>query len=700
MLCSADGDGMKNYYTTLYHTIKDKSLFQFSALNYPYQEHCVYTDCQPLLTFVLRFFPFTHNHIVGIMHFLMLFSFIITPNILYKIFKLHKVNSFTSFFSALAITLIIPQLDRIGGHFGLSYGCMIPLAIYLMCKYALYNHNKTLYQLAGFNSALFLVHPYFGLGTSIFSFLALLFNGINIKEARSLFKQLLPSVVGGLIPILFFTLFMKFTDHHTGRTTEPLGMESGVASWESVFAPTFGPFINFMERFVKVEHREWEGIAYVGFFPIIMVLLSILLFPFFAKKLKLQKICVILFVTGLLLLFFSFGSHIQILKGLKIEINALKQFRSLGRFAWFFYFVTPIFSVIFLHHLLGKIKMNQVKQITLLALPLLFFSFNLAEGRDYLKHRSENYLRAPNVFLKENLSPAEKELITELSKLDYNSILPVPYYCIGSEVYDRDGIETAYLAMLLSFHCEKPLFGGLLARTSVNEVKNVLDLFNEYKQHGIPEINNQENILVLKTHTEHLPSESRLIQRLKLHKTIGQTNVYLAKKTDFSIDLSKDTIAKTFELRSAQHVIDSAGIYFAQSLDKKPFITANIENFEKPMQTTKGKYHGDYVISFRYYYEKESSHALNINFIQVKMINGAEDWVLMRPMRQVTGFYEGYDIFEKNVSLDSAFAYNFMLQGPSKAQYHISHLMLRPATKTIKFKDGDGKLLINNFPIN
>lgn len=700
MLCSSDGDGMKNYYTTIYHSIKDRSLTEFSALNYPYKEHCVYTDCQPLLTFILKLLPFTHNYIVGIMHFLMLFSFIITPNILYGIFRLYNVNAFTGFFSALAMTLIIPQLDRIGGHFGLSYGCMIPISIYLMSKYAIEQKNRTLYQLSVFNCLLFLIHPYFGLGTSIFTFITLFFNGIKLKQLRSVFKQLLPSIIGGLIPILFFTLFMKLTDHHAGRTTEPLGMETGRASIESVFVPTFGPFIGFMQRFIKVENLEWEGIAYVGFFPIIMILLSLLALPFFIKKVEVKKIGLALFATGIVLLLFSFGSHLHLMKDLKIEINALKQFRSLGRFAWFFYFVTPIFSIIFLHQVLSRIKQEKIQQIALLILPLLFFSLNYLEGRHYLTNRSENYLKAPNIFLKENISPTERELIAEISKINYSSILPIPYYCIGSELYDRDGIETSYLSMLLSFHCEKPLFGGLLARTSVNEVKNVLDLFNEYKGHGIPEIPENENILVLKTHPEHLPSETRLISRLKVYKTIGGTSIYLAKKKDFFIDISNDTTKVIFETTKPQQEVDSAGIYFVNTLDRKPFINSKISDYEKLLQIPKQKYEGEYVISFRYYYEKETSHGLNINFIQAKVLQNSEDWVLIRPMRQATGFYEGYDLFEKNVTLDSAFAYNFLLQGPSLDHYHVSHVMLRPASMNVKYKDNEGKLYFNNFPVN
>jgi hypothetical protein len=691
---------MKNYYTFIYHTVKDPSLTEFSALNYPYREHCVYTDCQPLLTFIFRFLPFTHGHLVGIMHFLMLFAFIITPNILYSIFKLYNVNSFVSFFSAIAIALIMPQLDRIGGHFGLSYACMIPIAIYLMSKYAVGQKNKTLYQLLAFNCALFLIHPYFGLGTSIFTFLTLFMHGINIKNLRYVYKDILPSLVAGLGPIIFFALFMKLTDHHTGRTAEPLGIGSGIASVESVFVPTYGPFVEFMERLIKVEHREWEGISYVGLFPIMMMLVCLIIFPFFIKKVEIRKMGIILFLTGIFLLLFSFGLHIKILKVLHLEIAALKQFRSPGRFAWYFYFTAPIFSVIVLYHILKRIPKQALQKATLIVFPILFFSFNLIEGKHFLKIRSENYLKAPNVFLKENLSPTEKEMIAELSKLNYSAILPVPYYCVGSEVYDRDGIETSYLTMLLSYHCNKPIFGGLLARTSVNEVKNVLDLFNEYKDHpGIPEITDMETFLVLRTHPEHLPSEKRLISRLELYKKIGETSIYLAKKKDLCIDLSKDATPISFELKSEKEFIDTSGIYFVTRLGRKPFTRSKIADYENAWQIPKNKYNGEYIISFRYYYEKETSNGLDLNFIQAKILEKSEDWILMRPMRHVTGFYKGYDIFEKNMMLDPAFAYNILLQGPSKEYYHISHLMLRPANTNVKHKDEKGNVYLNNFPL-
>jgi hypothetical protein len=701
MLTSTEGDGMKNYYTFIYHTVKDHSLIEFSGLNYPYGEHCVYTDCQPLLTFLFKLLPFTHGYLVGILHFLMLFSFIITPNILYNIFRLYKLNIFTSFLSSLSITLIIPQMDRIGGHFGLSYGCVIPLAIYLMTKYVMGPNTKIALQLFVFNCCLFLLHPYLGLGTSIFAFITLFLYGFKTREIRTLLKQLLPSMYFGIGPIVFFMLFMKLTDTHTGRPPEPSGMELGVANIQSVFVPTFGPFQGFLQKYLSDGPREWEGLSYIGIFPLFMLVLCVLALSFCIKKIEFNRITIVLLLAATLLLLFSFGIHNKILEKNNITIAALKQFRTLGRFAWFFYFMAPIFSTILLHRIIRYSLNGKTQKILLIFMPFLFFSFNLTEGHYFIKERSANYLKSPNVFLEKHLSENEKELIKELSKINYSAVLPIPYYCTGSEIYDRDGKESAYLSMLLSYHCTKPIFGGLLARTSIEETKNVIDLFNEYKTtHEVSSLLKDQNILILKTAPEKLPNETRLLKRLKPYKRISETTLYLATINNFSVDISKETTQLSFQLNSKRQIVDSAGIYFVRTDNKKPFVVSNINDYEKPFVIPKHKYKsGNYTISFHFHYEKETSAGFDMNFILAKVLENSEDWQVIRPMRHVSGYYNGYAIFEKNVTLDSTSVYNILLQGSSKKSYHISHFMLRPSEQDIKYKDENGKVFLNNYPV-
>src|SRR5258708_5825721 len=49
------GDGGKNMFAYLYHILYDKGLW-FSGMNYPYGEHILYVDGQPLLSVTLSYF--------------------------------------------------------------------------------------------------------------------------------------------------------------------------------------------------------------------------------------------------------------------------------------------------------------------------------------------------------------------------------------------------------------------------------------------------------------------------------------------------------------------------------------------------------------------------------------------------------------------------------------------------------------------
>ncbi len=53
-LISAGGDGMKNYFTYLYHIKYDSTFWVFEGMNYPFGENIVFTDNQPLLSNIVK----------------------------------------------------------------------------------------------------------------------------------------------------------------------------------------------------------------------------------------------------------------------------------------------------------------------------------------------------------------------------------------------------------------------------------------------------------------------------------------------------------------------------------------------------------------------------------------------------------------------------------------------------------------------
>ena len=86
---SLPGDGIKNYYTYLYHAKFDSSFHEFSGMNYPYFEHVVYTDAHPLFSYLIGKLGLA-NYGIGILNSLMLLSYPIASIFVFKILRHFK----------------------------------------------------------------------------------------------------------------------------------------------------------------------------------------------------------------------------------------------------------------------------------------------------------------------------------------------------------------------------------------------------------------------------------------------------------------------------------------------------------------------------------------------------------------------------------------------------------------------------------
>ncbi|MGZ3920544.1 MAG: hypothetical protein ACXVC7_09635, partial [Bacteroidia bacterium] len=126
----------------------------------------------------------------------------------------------------------------------------------------------------------------------------------------------------------------------------------------------------------------------------------------------------------------------------------------------------------------------------------------------------------------------------------------------------------------------------------------------------------------------------------------------------------------------------------------------NIINYEHAFEFDKNKYKsGEYVLSFYYHFVEETINGINCNLIVTKTNEKESIWEVIKPMRQASGYYAHYLIFEQNLTIDGNSKYEFLLQGPSDKTYHISHLLFRPEEKNVEMKEKDGTILYNNFPL-
>lgn len=701
LLASLTSDALKNYYTYLYHIVNDKSLLHFEGMNYPYGEHVVYTDCQPLLTFVLRLLPFTHPYLIGILHGLIFLSYIITPLILYKILLRLKAPAFAAFFTSLAIALLSPQYWRLDGHFALTYECVIPLSILLLLKFFERRQARDLIRLVLYNTALFLLHPYLGFGVSAFSFLAIGLSGCYGFRLRSFFATGLNAAIAGLLPIALFKLFLFFTDQHSHRTGEPFGIDISLASFASVFVANFGPFKDFMKNWLSNGPQEFEGLSYTGFFTVLMSAAFLLLLPFTFRKLKFRKEMSCLFIAGLLLLFFSFGWHNQVLSALGIHLAVFDQFRSLGRFAWFFYYTAPLFLALVFYHSAQALIAEKRFRLLAGSFGLLFFSFNLLEGNDMLRVYVDAAFKSKNIFRAELLSDEEKNILALVKPAAPQAILPIPVYYVGSEVYSRAGDGMAMLAsMLYSYHAALPIVGGSLSRTSITETENGIELLNAYKRNRpAMALCGPQPFLLIGTPTEPLPDEARLLKKTTyFHENDSLKFGYVSPATLANADFP----ATTYTLRkNSTGNADARNVFYIHSEPRKPYLPASINSYESAFVLDSNVLKtGHYIVSLHYHFAEKTYKDVYNHLVITKTRGQEYAWEYGKAIRLFSGFYNGFAIFEYRFLLDAKNKYEFVLKGDIDKAYSISDFMIRPDTTDVRVILNGRDTLLNNYPLN
>ena len=138
MFLVTGGDGSKNYYTFLYHIQHDSSLLTFEGMNYPFGEHIVFTDNQPLLATVIKLlaqqFPVLKCYLIPIHNMALLLGWLLGAWGLFLSFRRLDISWYWAIMTTMALFLLQPQNDRMNGHFALAYP-LIPWLFYGWIRY-------------------------------------------------------------------------------------------------------------------------------------------------------------------------------------------------------------------------------------------------------------------------------------------------------------------------------------------------------------------------------------------------------------------------------------------------------------------------------------------------------------------------------------------------------------------------------------
>ena len=567
-LLGAHGDGLKNYYTLAYYLRYDAGA-HFTGMNYPFGEQIVFTDNQPLLAFVGRAaqrlgLPVA-SHAVGLINLLMLLGQFLTVTLLFLIGRRALLPGWFAGALAVLITLLTPQHDRLLGHYGLAYSFAFPAIWYCLLRVMSATEPHPwrwtgIYVLV--TTLAGLLHPYHLLLGTMFAAASVLVWGLRrLPAARPaapgsqtsparrfwLHRPWLRLLLAVALPIVLFQGWVRLTSAVTDRPASPFGFLVYHSTWQSVFLPAHGPLRVFWQAAFHSADPSGEGIAYVGLVAGVVAVLLLgrllghLLRGRWRRALRPAEPAALQasgWAAVLVLLFACAYPFRWGLEGLINYLGPLRQFRGLGRFAWVFYYVFGIYAGFYLHLLFRYLRQRRAAPVGY-GLLLLAAAVWGAEGWVYFSERGG--LARKSLAAHELLNPARP--FTEWLALggraatDFQAILPLPYYHVGSEKFDIFRSEEATeQSMKASLELHLPIAAAMLSRTSTSQSLALVQLLSNplLAKEVLHRFPSAKPLLIIANREVREPAELALLARARLVFDSPRLQLYELPLTAFA----------------------------------------------------------------------------------------------------------------------------------------------------------------------
>lgn len=528
-LFSVHTDGLKNYYTVLYHVKHDASFHQFEGMNYPFGETVSFVDCQPILSNSIKavscLFPSIIQYTVGIMNLTMLLSLVFCAFLLFNIFQHYKTSYFYAVPAALSITALASHvlLWQVG-HYALSYLWSMPLCWLMLEKYRgnTTNHRKYAILTGIAIFFMFRLHVYLGVSSLAYTVFYLFFTlwQSRIENKRAF---VLDVFLSSAFPLLLQIFIMKITDSHIHTPPESFELAHRASFW-NVFVPNQSICRSIFGLFLNLDNQarfSWSLIGnYIGLSSIFALIVAIGVFCKRISRSQHAKLAKFFpsalnaaFLSSVILLVYAFALPNYIADKTQISIlSPLKQFISIGRFAWPFYFVVTVYSVIFVNRLISK---SSIKALTLGAMIILFF----VEAMGYHQKVSDSISRKENWFLPEKIPPYLYTVL-ETKGIDYTkyqAIIALPFYYLYFSEFQRQGTTASKnSSMLLSYHTHLPLMNAFLSRPSSQESLLISTILQSQSGNLKKYLKNDKPILILATNETLQKDEKQLLSKANL----------------------------------------------------------------------------------------------------------------------------------------------------------------------------------------
>ena len=718
IIFSGSGDGIKNYYTYMFHAKYDGGFWDFTGMNYPFYENIVYTDAHPLLSYLIGQLGLA-DYGIGILNVVMLLSFPISAFFIHKVLKHYGISGLWAFLSALVICFMAPQVFRLTGHLSLSYAFAIPLMWYLLIKVE--SSGKWMWSILMFLTLFicFFTHPYLGLILAIFGLTyALIFWFFNRKQWLFYGLKIVAPV---LVSIVLFQVLVNLSDTHVDRMETPAGFFHYYGKWSAFLVPHHGP-MNYIKHKVGFKMAGWESWAYIGLATITYIVIGVVYYIRNRKEIALSEIIKSplgkIYIAGHLILLFSFCFPLKydFLRWVTEVLGPLKQFRVLARFGWVYFYIVMVCGV----WIIAKIKSKSTSKLTWDIVFYVGILFTILEFYPTHIGVSKSIGRTKNPFQKEHLSKDLNEVIDWTKGKQYDAILFLPFTHFSSEnIYIHDGKDEQSRAdaMMLSYHTHLPLLNTVTSRTSVSESALFINFFSyDFIEKPLADsIGSDKKIMLIKNNDGLNINELKMVWESEVIFKNGTFTIF-----EFSQENWNSPQAFNKLVKQSENAHYDVGQGFYSDTNAVWFLYDSFDELKEPNSMTgpgalsakKSGYQmiktgitdletGPYICSFWYNYKIDRADQLAI--IEQKFESGNAQWMAQKPVHESTLIVDDWAYVELEFEVTDTVAETKVLLSwkDSKQWLIVDELLIRKANDHPLFKKEtireEPYLIYNNY---
>ena len=530
-LFASGGDAVKNYYTMAWYLAHDSGWWTI-GMNYPYGEHIFFTDNQPIFSMLFAACsPITGNpalYTPGIINLLMFLSLPLCAIFLFTILRHFEIPSSWALITSLIITFLNPQFPRFFAHYSLAHAFIIPMIWWLAIK-ATNDKRPILYagMLLFALSFSGMIHLYFlAIGASFTLIYSL---AVWLLKPKVNKNSILALLMASVLSLLLLKILMLITDPVADRSISPYGfIDFRHIPATLLFKPGSAAIKAFRITAPSIENRTYLGIvvAIMGMIGLIMLLFNIVKKK--QHKLKTENpVMAASIIAALVLLLFAMALPFKWFPALLDQFPFVNQFRASGRFAWPVYYVMAVYAVV-LFRKFYLILVNANLKSFAIGLFTLFLSIWGIEAFINLRNVNNKMPQTKTNFLADDFSNILNE--NKLRADEFQSILPLPYYNIGSEkLYISNSNHAIYESCRASLALGLPIITTHLARTSISQSFREAQLLSGpmIRKTLLDDLPNTKPILVLSCSTVLKPSEQSIINRSVWIGNSGDLNLYV-----------------------------------------------------------------------------------------------------------------------------------------------------------------------------